>query len=155
MAFLVHILGFGSTKAAMRGEIDHYTKLLGPYASVSLLSLKSPQGAFARKAELLEREENILTGKWPKNAYPVALSEEGKMFDSLAFSRWLQKRVISQVPVVFNIGGAYGLSGGLKKRCNEMISLSSLTFPYRLCTVILLEQLYRAFTIVRGHPYHK
>ena len=155
MAFQIHLLGFGSTKAAIQGEIDHYTKLLRPYASVSILSLKSPQGAFARKDELLEREENMLSGKWPRHAYLVALSEEGKMFDSLAFSRWLQKRVISQEPVVFTIGGAYGLSHGLKKRCNEIIILSSLTFPYRLCMVILLEQIYRAFTIVRGHPYHK
>jgi 23S rRNA (pseudouridine1915-N3)-methyltransferase len=93
--------------------------------------------------------------RWPKGAYPVALSEEGIMFDSSSMARWIQKRAEAATPLIFNIGGAYGLTSSLKKKCRETVSLSPLTFPYRLCLIILLEQLYRSWTILRGHPYHK
>ena len=96
-----------------------------------------------------------MSGKWPKRCYPVALAEEGARYNSRSFARWLSERTAAALPLVFNIGGAYGLPETLKERCRETISLSSMTLPHRLCAVILIEQLYRACTILKGHPYHK
>ena len=92
---------------------------------------------------------------WPDPSYPIALSEEGKSFTSASFAEWLAKRRIQRVPLVITVGGAYGLAPKLKQECREILSLSPLTFPHRLCYHILLEQLYRACTILENHPYHK
>ena len=155
MPLSITILGFGSKKEMLNEEIERYRKLLDPYAKISLILLKSPSGSFRSRSDLLRREEKQMYDKWPKHSYPVALSEEGKVFDSISFSQWLSAREMSGVPLLFNIGDAYGLSPAVKKKCREVISLSSLTLPYRLCHVLLVEQIYRAFTILKGHPYHK
>lgn len=136
-------------------EIKRYIKLLNPYVNISLILLRPPSGSFRNRSDLLRREEKQMYDKWPKHSYPVALSEEGKTFDSISFSKWLSERVISGIPLLFNIGDAHGLSPVFKEKCSEVISLSSLTLPCRLCYVVLVEQIYRAFTILKGHPYHK
>ena len=155
MPLSITIIGFGSKKAMLNEEIERYSKLLNPYVNISLILLKSPLGSSRSRSDLLRREEKQMYAKWPKHSYPVALSEEGKNFDSISFSKWLSNHVMSGVPLLFNIGDAYGLSPTLKKKCREVISLSSLTLPYRLCHVVLVEQIYRAFTILKRHPYHK
>ncbi len=155
MSFSIKILGPGNKKEIQNNELEHYIRLIRPYASLSLQCLKTSSGKYSNRHEALQREEKLIIHCWPDRSYPVALSEEGKLFDSHSFSQWLSERIMSGITVLFNIGGAYGLSPSLKKRCKEVISLSSMTLPHRLCYVILVEQLYRAFTILRGHPYHK
>jgi len=151
----ITIIGFGNRKEMLNEEVERYINLLNPYVKVSVILLKSPSGSFSSRSDLLRREEQRLYDKWPKRSYPVALSEEGRKFDSISFSKWLSKHLMSGVPLLFNIGDAFGLSTELKKKCREVISLSALTLPYRLCYVVLVEQIYRAFTILKGHPYHK
>ncbi len=155
MPLSIKIIGFGSKKEMLNEEMERYIKLLNPYVKISLILLKSPSGNYNSRNDLLRREEKQMRDKWPKRSHPVALSEEGKMFDSISFSKWLSGHMMSGVTLLFNIGDAYGLSPVLKEKCREVISLSSLTLPYRLCHVVLIEQIYRAFTILKGHPYHK
>ncbi|MBD3239812.1 MAG: 23S rRNA (pseudouridine(1915)-N(3))-methyltransferase RlmH, partial [Chitinivibrionales bacterium] len=76
-------------------------------------------------------------------------------YDSRGFAAWLDKRRRERMPTVFMIGGAYGLDPALVAESNEALSLSTLTFSHDIALVVLLEQIYRAFTILYGHPYHK
>jgi 23S rRNA (pseudouridine1915-N3)-methyltransferase len=85
----------------------------------------------------------------PKDARLVVLDERGRDFTTAQFARLLGK------PSAFVIGGAEGLSAALKGRAELLLRLSSLTLPHALAQVVLLEQLYRAATLLGGHPYHR
>lgn len=155
MPFTIKIVGFGNKREMPVDEITRYTKLLKPYADVSVVTLKPVSGSYGIRNKMPGRDEKRMIGAWPARSHTVALSEEGKLFTSISFSQWLSKWIVSGVTLIFNVGGAYGLSPSLKKQCGEVMSLSPLTLPHRLCYVVLVEQLYRAFTILKGHPYHK
>jgi 23S rRNA (pseudouridine1915-N3)-methyltransferase len=156
MSFSIAILSICRKGDPLDEEIERYQKLIRPWASVSVLYLKSPGGSSYGKNELLEAEAKILTASIPKKSFCVALSEEGKCpASSRAFAQWLAAQEQRSHAVTFIIGGAYGLSPLLKKTCAEALSLSPLTFPHKLSLVVVLEQIYRAFTILKGHPYHK
>ena len=89
--------------------------------------------------------------KFPK-ARLVALDPSGKRMDSPAFARWLERHLSGTRELVFLVGGAEGLPESLRTGA-ELLSLSHLTLPHELARVVLLEQLYRAFCTLRGHPY--
>mgnify|MGYP002513868125 CR=1 FL=1 len=85
----------------------------------------------------------------------VLLDEKGSEFRSVEYADWLQKRLNSGVKrLVFIIGGPYGFSPEIYSRANEKISLSKMTFSHQIVRAIFTEQLYRAFTIIKGEPYH-
>ena len=87
--------------------------------------------------------------------YIVLLDDKGKEFSSIEFASWLEKSFMSQRKrIVFVIGGAWGFSGEVMKRADLRLSLSRLTFSHQMVRLLFLEQLYRAFTIIRGEPYH-
>lgn len=153
MPYKIKIIGFNRKRGMFSQEIKHYQQLLNPYASLSIIYIKSPPGN--HKKELQQREEKLICDKWENNSYPVALSEEGKMYTSTTFAQWLEQRLRFRDNLIFNLGSAYGLSPRVKGKCRDILSFSPLTMPHRLCLVVLVEQLYRAFTILKGHPYHK
>ncbi len=155
MPFTITIIGFGHKREIPVDEIDRYRKRFKSYVDVSVVTLKPVSGTKGNRNEMLEREGERMVAAWSSRCRTVALSEEGKLFTSISFSQWLAQCMESGVPLVFNIGGAYGLSSSMKNQCGEVMSLSSLTLPHRLCYVVLVEQLYRAITILKGHPYHK
>ncbi len=85
-----------------------------------------------------------------------ALAIKGKMMDSKAFSSYIEHvQTYQQGDLVFVIGGSYGLSDAVYERANQSISFSNMTFPHQLMRLILVEQIYRAFMIMKNHPYHK
>ena len=87
--------------------------------------------------------------------YVVLLDEAGDEMRSVAFAQWLQKRMNSGVRrLVLMIGGPYGFSEAVYARANSKISLSKMTFSHQIVRAIFTEQLYRAFTIIKGGPYH-
>ena len=155
MAFSIRIIAFGRKGNRLHDEIEHYTRLIRPYASLTVDYLKPASAKGRSVADQLSREEKLMTSRWPKTAYSVALSEQGKSFASEAFARWVERRQVSGRDMVLNIGSAHGLSASLKKGCDEVISLSRLTLSHGISLVVLVEQHYRAFTILKGHPYHK
>ena len=156
MAFSIMVFAFCKKGEFPDEEISRYAGLIRPYASVTSVSLKSPSGSFLNKQELTEAEAKIVLAKLPEGATVVAVSEDGKNpGDSLAFAAWLCKKQREAKNCVFVIGGAYGLAPSLKKKAHELISLSTLTFSHGIARLVLLEQIYRAFTILKGHPYHK
>jgi 23S rRNA (pseudouridine1915-N3)-methyltransferase len=86
---------------------------------------------------------------------PVLLTPEGKLRDSEAFARWLVEHMNRGDSLAFAMGSSHGFDPGLKKEIPEQVSLSPMTFPHELSRAMFLEQLYRAFTIIRGKEYHK
>jgi 23S rRNA (pseudouridine1915-N3)-methyltransferase len=155
MQYTITVVSLGKKNEALDEEIARYERLLRPWASLSLVLIKPSSAMEMPLRDMLLREGNLLRSKWPSAAYPVALSEEGRSMTSAVFSRWLLSLLQTNRNVVFTIGGAYGLSPELKKESRDLLSLSPLTFPHRLCMLVLVEQIYRAFTIFHHHPYHK
>ncbi len=82
------------------------------------------------------------------------MDENGKEFSSIELANWIEKRNLLPQNIVFVIGGAYGFDSSLYERMNMKLALSKMTFSHQMVRVIFLEQLYRAFTITKGEPYH-
>jgi 23S rRNA (pseudouridine1915-N3)-methyltransferase len=156
MAFSIQIFSFCKKGEVSEPELDRYAALIGHYASLTSVRLKSPVGSFANRSELMEAEAKIVGGRIPRKSFVVALSEEGKNpGSSISFASWLSKKQQQSQTLVFLLGGAYGLARSLKDTAHETLSLSPLTLSHGLAHLVLLEQIYRAFTILKGHPYHK
>jgi 23S rRNA (pseudouridine1915-N3)-methyltransferase len=156
MSFSIQIFAFCKKGEFPEEEIRRYCGLIRPFSSVHCVPLKSPSGSFANKQELMDAEAEIVSAKLPKGSIVVALSEDGKTpGNSRVFSQWLWKKQQQARTLVFVIGGAHGLAPSLKQGADEVISLSELTLSHGIARLVLLEQIYRAFTILRGHPYHK
>lgn len=85
----------------------------------------------------------------------MLLTENGKQRDSVQFSNWLDQLIQQPKPVALVIGGAAGFSKEIRDQAQDFCSLSLLTYPHKFARLILVEQLYRAYTIQTKHPYHK
>ncbi len=97
-------------------------------------------------------EGGVLLKDISTSAFVIALEEKGKQFTSVEFASYLENTL---QPIVFIIGGAYGLSNEVRSRANLILSLGEMTMPHILARVVLVEQIYRAYTITKNHPYHK
>ena len=97
-----------------------------------------------------------LLGAIPDRGTVVVLDERGQTFDSLKFARWLERLTIdSPHGIHFVVGGDVGLDETIKRRADVLLSLSSMTLPHQIARVVLLEQIYRACTLMRNIRYHK
>lgn len=140
--------------------VEEYRKRILSYANVEIVELNDlpiPSNASAAEEEAIkEKEGKLVLDKLRPNDYLVALDLGKKEIDSVKFAGVLQ-RYFEQggAKVSFVIGGSLGLSESLKKRANDFLTLSPMTFPHQLTRVILLEQVYRAFRIINHQPYHK
>lgn len=103
--------------------------------------------------DLVKKESEKLLNLIPKNAYIVALDEKGVMFSSIQLAKELVK--IKNTSIMFLIGGADGHSQALLERADLVLSLGAMVWPHFLARIMLIEQLYRAQTIIEGHPYHR
>lgn len=104
--------------------------------------------------EIKVREGEQLLKKCKSIDFVILLDENGKSYSSVELANYINKKIDIGRDIVLVIGGAYGFSQEVYRRANEMISLSRLTFSHQLVRLILVEQLYRAMTIIRGEPYH-
>jgi len=133
-----------------------YLKRLQSFLTVNLLVI--PINKINPKTEI-EKAKNLESDKIlkriPERSYVIALDENGKSFTSLDFANHLNNLFVSQnKPLYFIIGGPYGLANSVKRRCDELFSLSKMTFTHQMVRIILLEQIYRAMTIIKGKKYH-
>lgn len=140
--------------------LKEYAKRLRRYCKLEILEVmdeKIPDGAGkALEDAVKQKEGEKLLSRLREGAYVIALELEGKKLDSMAFSQRLEKLGVHGVShIVFIIGGSLGLSEEVKKRADEAISFSDMTFPHQLMRVILLEQIYRGYRIINREPYHK
>jgi 23S rRNA (pseudouridine1915-N3)-methyltransferase len=151
MKLMIIAVGSLSTPG-MQTLHDEYANRLQHYASLNVIELKEGKGS---DAQVLQQEARLIEQQLPDNATVVVLSIEGKPFSSTDLSAMIdQHQTYQSTPLVFLIGGSLGLQDSLKAKGTN-ISLSNMTFPHQLARVLLLEQLYRSFKILKNEVYHK
>lgn len=132
--------------------VVEYQKRLSHYTKLELLELPEARGD---KAHAMAKEAAGILGAVGPNAWLVALDERGKSLSSVELSQLIHKAQNGSADLVFAIGGDEGLAPEVRERARVTLSLSKMTLPHRMARMLLMEQLYRAFTILRGEPYHK
>jgi 23S rRNA (pseudouridine1915-N3)-methyltransferase len=134
--------------------IAQYEKRLKHYTAFDIYvfpDIKTPLSM----EQLKVKEGDLILGKLQKEDVFILLDERGKQYTSLDFSAFLaQKQVNSTKKLIFQIGGAFGYSEAVYQRANGQMSLSKMTFSHQMIRLFFVEQLYRAFTILRGEKYH-
>ena len=134
--------------------VAEYAKRLPPGLSVEWIAAQAASGKLDSK-ETMAREAEAIRQKMPNRAVVAALWEKGESLDSMSFARWIGKVRDGGQDLCFVIGGADGIDPGFLAEADRNISLSSLTFPHELVRAVLAEQIYRAFSILAGAPYHR
>jgi 23S rRNA (pseudouridine1915-N3)-methyltransferase len=134
--------------------VQGYAERVRRYAELDLVELPAAKGALP-PADARRREAEALLGKVRPDSWLVALDERGTQVDSVELSRLMATARDAGRELVFCIGGDEGLDASLRERAWKVVALSRMTLPHRLARLVLLEQLYRAFTLLRGEPYHK
>lgn len=140
--------------------IAEYSKRLSRYCKLEIVEVadeKTPDEASAAEEEQIRKKEAERLSRYIKDdAYVIALAIEGKQFDSVEFSEKLEKIALSgKSHIQFIIGGSLGLHADILRRADLLQSFSKMTFPHQLMRMLFLEQLYRAYRIQKGEPYHK
>lgn len=140
----------------LRDGVADYASRIGRYVPFSQIELKEEKGGKSGNPDrLVEGEGARILEKIPPGAFLVALDEKGKQLKSTALAEIFRRQMNSGAKdFAVVIGGPYGLSPDIKKRSDLVLSLSAMTLPHQLARLILLEQIYRALTILRGEPYH-
>ena len=136
--------------------IEFYTKKLNHYNTFQYIELPSLKNASKLSKEKLKEEEGrLILKKIKPNSPIILLDEKGKNHSSKEFASYIDKKMIGGgQEIYFIIGGAFGFSDEVYQRANEKIALSKMTFTHQMVRVIFLEQLYRAFSIIKGEKYH-
>lgn len=140
----------------IKGGIEFYKKKIVHYTKFEIKEFsKIKVGKNDEPAKHKKIEAEYLLDKIPRNSFLVLLDEKGKVFDSVKYSKWLEGQMTTSAKdIIFLIGGAYGFDQQLYDRANMKLSLSEMTFSHQIIRVAFLEQLYRAFTILKGEKYH-
>lgn len=150
----ISVLAVGKLRPYYRQAADDYLRRLKRYAIVREHEVReatrAPNAAAQRFEEAARLEASIAEG-----STVVALAREGTGWSSRELARQLERWLLTARPLTLVIGGSEGLEPSLLGRAGARWSLGPLTFPHELARVIILEQIYRAFTILRGQPYHK
>ena len=144
----------------LKDGIAEYSKRISRFAAVEMIELadeKTPDRASDTENEkILDLEGNRILSKIGDREFVVVLAIEGKTLSSEEFSKQLEQASINGYSTLtFVIGGSLGLSPQVKNRANLSLSFGRLTLPHQLMRLVLVEQIYRAFTIQQGSPYHK
>ena len=144
----------------LKAGIAEYAKRLGAYAKIAEVEVadeKAPEQLSEADMEIVKKKEGErILAKIPQDAYVIALAIDGKMKTSEQLAKDMESLMTyGRSKVVFVIGGSLGLHNEVLKRADEKLSFSKMTFPHQLMKLILLEQVYRAFRIMKGEPYHK
>lgn len=149
----IRLITIGRPRLEPVRELEkHYHSLLKAHARLTLVELPEGRGDSARqlKDEAERIRPQLLTVRCP-----VLLSADGPPRSSEAFAQWLGARMDRGESLAFAVGSSNGFDPALKAEVREHLSLSPMTFPHDLSRVLFLEQLYRAFSILKGSPYHK
>ena len=144
----------------LKDGISEYSKRISRFAKLEMIELadeKTPDRASeSENQKILEIEGQRILSKVGDRDFVIALAIEGRTFSSEEFSKQLEEASIKGFSTLtFIIGGSLGLSSAVKNRANLSVSFGRLTLPHQLMRLVLVEQIYRAFTIQQGSPYHK
>ncbi len=131
-----------------------YEKRLKHYTSFELVILPDAKGPLSIDA-LKTKEGALILNRLTKDDVLVLLDENGKHQTSIEFSKYIENQQVNATKrLVFQIGGAFGFSDAVYHRANTKLSLSKMTFSHQMIRLFFVEQLYRAFTIIKGEKYH-
>lgn len=135
--------------------IDDYRQRLSHYVPFELVVIPDIKNAKALSMEQIKRAEGEAILRFlPPSMDVFLLDEHGREFRSIEFADFLQKKMSTGKDLVLVIGGAYGFSKEVYARANGKLSLSQMTFSHQMIRIMVIEQIYRAMTILRGEPYH-
>ncbi|WP_100803666.1 23S rRNA (pseudouridine(1915)-N(3))-methyltransferase RlmH [Ulvibacter sp. MAR_2010_11] len=153
----ITLIAIGKTDAKELSSLtEAYIKRLGFYIPFSfdvIPDIKNTKNLSETRQKILEGEEILKRTETSDTL--ILLDEKGKSYSSIAFSEFLQKKMNTGLKnLVFVIGGPYGFSDAVYERANGKLSLSPMTFSHQMVRLFFIEQLYRAFTILKNEPYH-
>ncbi len=135
---------------------QEYARRMPPETPLELKEIAVSRGGGAGDGSRALRDEGgRMLAAVPAGSYTVALEVTGRVLDTARLARWWAARLSEGRDLTFLIGGPDGLAGPCLERADERLSLSALTFPHGLVRVLLAEQLYRASSLLKGHPYHR
>ncbi|MEX3624436.1 23S rRNA (pseudouridine(1915)-N(3))-methyltransferase RlmH [Viridibacillus arvi] len=140
--------------------IDEYVKRLGAYAKIDLIEVpdeKAPEQLSEAEMEIVKKKEGErILAKISPDTHVIALAINGKMKTSEEMSKDIESLMTyGKSKIAFVIGGSLGLHDDVLKRANEKQSFGKMTLPHQLMKLVLVEQIYRSFRIMKGEPYHK
>ena len=143
-----------------RDAVEEYAKRLGKYCKLEILEVadeKTPEGASPVEEEkILQKEAARILERLREDAFVCTLEIAGKKLSSEGLADWMKSLAVGGIShISFVIGGSLGLHSSVRSRADFSLSFSDMTFPHQLMRVILCEQVYRAFRIINGEPYHK
>ncbi len=153
----IKLIAIGKTdSAALQQLISTYEKRLVRYINFELQLLPDIKNSKSLTEELQKvKEGELILSNVESSHYLILLDERGKEYTSVTFADELQKKMNTSIKqLTFVIGGPYGFSQEVYSRANGKLSLSKLTFSHQMIRLFFIEQLYRAFTILRNEPYH-
>ena len=153
----IKLLAIGKTDSkSLQMLMDDYQKRLGFYVKFDFEIIPDLKKAKNLSEEQQKQKEGeLILNKLNPTDILILLDEGGKQLDSIGFSEYLQKHMNSGIKqLVFVIGGPYGFSKEVYNKANGKLSLSRMTFSHQMIRLFMIEQLYRAFTILRNEPYH-
>jgi 23S rRNA (pseudouridine1915-N3)-methyltransferase len=154
--FKINIIAVGKNKDRWVEEaVEHYLVMLKKYAAISMVYVADVKNSKNLSERELKRLEAINIRKRLSDGHKIALAVEGRRRDSMQFARYLQNLFHKTGQCDFIIGGVRGLDSSIMNLCHDSLSLSEMTFSHRLIRPVLLEQLYRAFSIISGGGYHR
>ncbi|MEE0937461.1 MAG: 23S rRNA (pseudouridine(1915)-N(3))-methyltransferase RlmH [Bacteroidales bacterium] len=145
-----------SEEKYLREAVEIYLKRLTHYINFEIVVLPDVKNAKNMSvAELKDKEAELILKHSAKADKVVLLDEKGKEYSSVEFSKYLTKQMNASVKTLaFVVGGAFGFSEKVYSQANEKLSISKMTFSHQMIRLLFVEQLYRAFTIIKGEPYH-
>ena len=153
----ITFLTVGKTEDAyLKDGIEKYVKRLKHYTRLEIIDLAELKNTKALTAEQQKvKEAEMILKKISVTDFVILLDEKGEELSSQQFAAYLDKKAISAVVnLVFIVGGPYGFDESIYRRANDKLALSRMTFSHQMVRLFFIEQLYRAFTIIKGEPYH-
>jgi len=153
MKFSLLVIGKTNEKYLEEG-IKIFDNRLKNYTKFEMIEVRDIKG-FQNPEDLKKKEADAFLEKIKDDDVLVLLDENGKSFSSVEFSQWIENQQIRSVKhVVFIIGGAFGVHEVIRQRSNLVLSFSKMTFSHQMIRLFFVEQLYRAFTIIKNEKYH-
>ena len=152
----ITLLTVGKTDVRwVREGLELYVSRLSHYVRFSLKEIPELKNVSAfTKEQIKEKEGDLILYSLTAGDFVVLLDERGRKYRSVEFADFIRERLNRGADMVFVVGGAYGFPQKVYSRADSMMSLSDMTFSHQMVRTIFAEQLYRAFTIIRGEPYH-
>jgi len=146
-----------SSEKDFESAISKYLQRISHFFTIEVVEVRGERGRQSQTDVAIMRGQSArLLAAIPARGTTIVLDERGQTIDSLKFARWLERLTIdSPHGIHFVIGGDVGLDESIKQRADKLLSLSAMTLPHQIARVVLLEQIYRACTLMRNIRYHK